>query len=357
MSKRVEHVIERFISTTGWTVLGNDTINLSSTTRCVEGAAALKFDKTDGAANTKLAGAYETIAENFSKYDISPTDYVQWFCYVSSKANVDYTWVRLGTDGSNYVEWRFDDSKMVAGQYSRCFVPIAEYADYQGTGCNFSAITYLAVGTAHAAETDALANISIDDLSIFPGLAPTLAADLELQVQQVIGDTAPEELNQVGGTATAAKPTYVEGKAGPLSFNLKGDLRTTSDAVDAASLSIRVTDVAPALTLKYGPEALTALTAAGSTVARNIEPYHNVIYQVVVAALEAAQFCEVQVDGSMDNSSWGNLDSSGAVTTITANGTYIFQASVLAIKYVRFTLTTDSVGGAVTLTPTLMAGN
>jgi hypothetical protein len=161
---------------TGWTVLGNDTINLAAiTTRRVKGAASLEFDKTNGAAGTIYAGAYKTLDVDLSQ-NVDSTDEIGWFLYVSSKANVAYSFLRIGTSASHYVEFQFPDELIVAGQYTFCHVPLGEYSSITGNGVNWTNVDYVAVGTAHDAESDALADISIDEIGIWPNLAMAAAA-------------------------------------------------------------------------------------------------------------------------------------------------------------------------------------
>jgi len=166
MGHMSEKVIETFDVVTGWAVLGNDTTNLAVTNNRVRGLKALEFDKVDGAANTKLAGAAKTID---TKLDEFPAHYViSWYCYVSALTDVDYAFVRIGTDASNYVEYRFADTSMTAAVFSFCNVKLSTFSATQGTGADFTDIDYLAVGVAFDAETDALADIAIDRLAILP---------------------------------------------------------------------------------------------------------------------------------------------------------------------------------------------
>jgi hypothetical protein len=462
----VNRYIERCDSATGWTVLGNDTTNLATTTRCVLGSAALEFDKVDGAANTKLAGAYRTVDLNLNQNDGGWTsaaahDVLHWWVYCSSLAAVDYAFVRLGTDASNYVEFRYQDDEMTAGRFTHCAVPLGEYSARQGTGINWTNIDYMVIGVAFDAETDALADIAIDAVSIAPAAWAgndvsfgDVDAEVTLDSEGIPDAAAPSHALQVGAVANASAPTPDEGDMGALSVDLNSQLRTrvdtaqaahdaaapadvvmagavanatadTPDEGDASRLSvtlnselrtrldlaqgvvdsavpaqrvvtaakaettvptavadgdvvdldvdeygrqraagydngsdaIKVLEQSPAKTAKFGPQSFTQLTAAGSTAATNAENYSNVTLVAVVASLEAAQYCELSLEGSMDDSSYGNLSADDKDTRITANGTYIFRASNVAVKYVRGTMDTDSTGGAVTVDFTLMMGN
>jgi hypothetical protein len=156
--------IEPFDATTGFTVLGNDTDNLATTTRRVRGVAALEFDKVNGAANTVNAGAYKTID---AKLDEFPASFMlEWWVYCSTLVDVDFAWIRLGTSASHYVEYRVPANDMTAGQFSRCLVPLGGFQSVTGNGCEFSNVDYLAVGVAFNGEANTLADIAVDRLSI-----------------------------------------------------------------------------------------------------------------------------------------------------------------------------------------------
>jgi hypothetical protein len=399
MSKRTETKIEQFQNATDFTALGSETDNLAAGARCVTDAAAIKFDKVAGA--TVIAGWKKTIpAQSFK--DLSPTDYVQWFTYLSALTNVDYVFVRMGTDATHYAEWRFHKEKMTAGKFTRCFAVRAEYDDF-AISINWNAITWLAGGVAFDAGANTLADIAMDDLALFTGLAPTLEADLALQVQQVSGDVAPEESNQVGGKATAAAPTYVEGASGPLSMDLAGGLRTINDLVqgavgdpapdevtvighvgitgvptevdsgdavnewhdtlgrqvdkttDLSQNATRVNDIAPAKTAKLGPLAQTTLTAPGSTPWVNISKYDTFNWDIVIAAIDTD--VTVRVEQSPDKVVISNSDDTETDTTYTTNGAKQLSKDGVSVKYNRLTFVSENGGTAVTVQGTLTAGN
>jgi len=163
----LERVVDGCEATTGWTALGNDTINLATSNTRVRGSKALTFDKVDGLANTIFAGISKTLVSVDLETTFNPFDEICWYCYVSSVANIAYSFVRLGSAAAHYVEYRYDDSLMVAG-FNFCHVRLSAFAATSGTACPFSDVDYIAVGTAHDAETDALAGIIVDHISIHP---------------------------------------------------------------------------------------------------------------------------------------------------------------------------------------------
>jgi len=152
-----------------WTVLGNDTVNLAAvTTRRVRGSGAMEFDKADGAANTKLAAAYRSVKWNFTE-NTHPGDLIAWYVYVSDTKDVDYTFIRLGTDATNYVEYRVCVDCLTAGQFAHVHAPLFGYKAIAANGCDFSTITYLVAGVAFRNASDALADIVIDSIELEAG--------------------------------------------------------------------------------------------------------------------------------------------------------------------------------------------
>jgi len=160
------HVIDAMNVTTGWAALGTDTTGLATTKKHVIGTDALEFDKVDGAANTVFGGIAKTIS-SIDLGDVSPHDVIQTPCYLSSIADVAYVFVRLGTDSTNYNEWRIPDTALTAGDFEILTFSIgdADYDGITGNGWDPSAVTYAAVGAAFDAQNDTLANIAFDQIS------------------------------------------------------------------------------------------------------------------------------------------------------------------------------------------------
>ena len=160
------HVFDDFNATTGWTALGNDTLNLATTTKHCLGTNALTFDKVNGAANT-VFGAIQKTLTSVDIGAVSPHDIIQGVFYFPDIADVNYAFLRLGTDSSNYNEWRIDAGNLTAGVFETGALSIgdADHTGITGNGWDPSAITYIAVGAAFNTETDTLAGIIFDEIS------------------------------------------------------------------------------------------------------------------------------------------------------------------------------------------------
>jgi len=235
-------------------------------------------------------------------------------------------------------------------------------------------------------------------------IAPDGDARVTIEDAQGTPDAAaPDEAVMVGGTANAASPSLDEGDLFALSGNLAGEARVDIESAQAAAGAtnpgeivltggiantgvptavtngqtvnpnideygmpriagygygtdtLRVTDEAPIVAQKYGPEAKAALTAAGSTAAVNCEDYKHITWQIVIASIDTS--VDVRVEGSMDGTSWFNLDDAEVDTQYVLDGTYSLRASDRACKYTRLTFVSEAGGTGVTVTGTVMLGN
>lgn len=162
-------VIENFDVASDWTVFGNDTINKAASEIRLWGAYSLEFDKTDGAANTTIAGVYKTFTYVDPFKDMTPLDRIGAVFYVSSLTDVAYAFIRIGSSAANYVEYRILDSNMQAGwnclsrKIGDCFLPT--------TTTGFAVLgntdpTYIAVGVVFDAQDKALADIKFDSVFV-----------------------------------------------------------------------------------------------------------------------------------------------------------------------------------------------
>ena len=187
-------------STSGWTALGNDTLNLATTKKHLSGTDALTFDKVNGAANTVFAGIQKTIT-SVDLGDIDLHDTIQTVCYLSSISNVNYVFIRIGTDSTNYNEWRVGVGELTAGEFIILGVPIggANFTGITGNGIDWTAITYIVVGVAFNSESDALSEIIFDQLGYFTGTHTTTSLSAEVTSSV---NTANINLKKIGGSPT-----------------------------------------------------------------------------------------------------------------------------------------------------------
>ena len=377
------------LSDPDWSVLGDDTTNPGYDLVPVMGKRTMKFDKANGGDDTVHAG----MSREFVSLDLGNVtllDEIAWFLKVSAKTAIAYTWIRMGTDSSNYVEWRYDDSDLLTdGEYTFCHVPLYAHAAASASGAtNFKDIKYLAAGVAFDAQTDTLSDIALGGICIVRaegsaasgGGGSLLAADV--------------------ATVVSSDPTHAAGSTKPLTMDTDGDLRVTvtdaqgatgatapAEAVKAGFLAgstlptaVTAGQLVAALTDLYGrlwtkafsqssnadrvevigdtppftPGADAALTAAGNGVAHNVEGYTIVVWSLVTAAIDDT--VTVRIEGSVDGgATYDNLAADGANFVINSNKTTLLWASSIGLTHTRPVFVSESGGAAVTVTPTLFA--
>jgi hypothetical protein len=230
VNAEAHHVFDTFNATTGWTVLGNDTLNLATTKKHVSGTDALSFDKVDGAANTVFAGIQKTLSST-DLGAISPHDIIQGSFYLSSIADIDYIFCRLGTDSSNYNEWRLDGTQLTAGIFETGALTIgdASYDGITGNGWDPSAVTYIACGAAFNSQTDTLSGIIFDEVSYHTNQHSSTSINSEVTSSI---NSANVNINKVGNQVTDAGAGAVG----------SGTLRVTLGSDDPAVTSLELID-------------------------------------------------------------------------------------------------------------------
>jgi len=158
--------IGNFESIMPWTALSNDTTGIAVDKAHILGTLSLEFDKVDGTDNKKYAGVTGTIAS----LDVSrfvAQDMLVGALYLSTLADVDYAFIRLGTDGSHYNEWRIGVASIAPGIWQMFSKTLAETGiAITGDGWDTAAIVYIVAGVMFGVETDTLADIRFDHLAI-----------------------------------------------------------------------------------------------------------------------------------------------------------------------------------------------
>lgn len=171
--------------TTGWTVINNDTDNLTTSTNHVWKTASLSFDKIDHGDNNLTAGIQRTISStNLNGFIEEGGGFLLGSMFFTDVAVIDYVFMRVGTDSSNYNEWRVSGEDLVADQWNALRgVMRAPYASV-GDGWSSSAVAWMSIGVSFTAETDTLAEILVDGLFVNSGLQTS--SDITSQVSTSI---------------------------------------------------------------------------------------------------------------------------------------------------------------------------
>lgn len=254
-----QHVdLDEMDSTSGWTVLGNDTTTLATSSNHILGSASLSFAKVDGAANTIFAGIQKTITA-VDLGDVSPHDLFQVPSYVADEADISYAFIRIGTDSSNYNEWRIDGANLTGGDWEILVFNIgdASFSGSTGNGWDQTAITYIAVGYAFNSQTDTLAGILFDALTFHTN--QHTSASLNSEVTSSVS-SSNVNINKVGnkvvnteagnvGTGTQ-RITIATDDANLASINT--DAGTIAGAVSGSEMQVDIVAALPAGTNAIG---------------------------------------------------------------------------------------------------------
>jgi len=150
---------------TNWTALDANTTGLVQSPVRPFGRGAIQFNKANGGTTSKSAAIYGSLASRRLGAAFAPQDFIAWMVEVSSVAAIDYAWVRLGTDATNYAEWRYPDSSLVAGRFTFCRERLAN-AYVTGKGLDQRAIEFISVGVEFDAKTDVLSNMRFGQIQI-----------------------------------------------------------------------------------------------------------------------------------------------------------------------------------------------
>jgi len=239
-------------ATDGWTALSNDTTGIEVDLDHVQGAKSLEFDKVDGTDSTVFGGVQRTLspAVDVAQY-MSNNGYIVLSMNLSSIADIDYCLVRLGTDASNYNEWRVDDDSLSIGwNQIRFHFFSPSTAGNTGSGISAASVAYEAVACAFDLETSTLADIRIDNLTVISGLQTSSDTTSQVPAPSNGGgmpvDIAAQSLTAVkvskdASANTLANPIYVILSDATTPFHV---VAATSDDLSKALAGIKVEAVA-----------------------------------------------------------------------------------------------------------------
>jgi len=160
--------LENFETIGDWTASSADVGTVAASSVRLTGTKSVSFAKSNSSADSTYAGVYKTIspALNLTEDLILPSDRIVWVVYVSATTNIDSAYIRLGESTTNYLEWRFADTTMIAG-WNYCYSSIGK-AYLGGTGWAPGDVNYIEAGVIMDAETNELEGILVDSAYIQP---------------------------------------------------------------------------------------------------------------------------------------------------------------------------------------------
>ncbi len=164
------HSLDTFDATTGWAG-STDVSGLATSDDNFSGSKALTFDKSG--TSEVLGSIIKTITSVDLRTHVSG-HLIQPVIKLTSIAQVDHVFVRIGTDLSNYTEYRWEAADLVAS-WNVLALNIAQREDpITGTGIVSSAITYLEVGVVMGAAGNTLTGIVVDAVTVLHSLEANL---------------------------------------------------------------------------------------------------------------------------------------------------------------------------------------
>lgn len=154
---------------TDWAISNDDITNLALSTSHIIGTKSIEFDKTDGDANSMIAGVAKTLPPGLN---LTPLMFsggaVGFSVYLLNKTNVAYAFIQLGTDSSNYHEWRVAATGITPVTWDSHIIRLLDPSSFTGIGWDSSKVTYVSVGLKMDAEGNALADIKFDHIHARP---------------------------------------------------------------------------------------------------------------------------------------------------------------------------------------------
>ncbi len=191
------HVFDALDAVGSWLILDDATANFTTTKKHVLGTDALIFDKVNG------SGTFAAVIDQtISAVDLgspSPHDLLQTVIYIPDLTAVAYIFVRVGTNDTNYNEWRIEDTALLAATFETVIFNIgdASHSGITGNGWNPSVITYIALGVQFDNEDDALVGIIFDEFSFHTN--QHTSAELNAEVSSSVS-SAKVDLQKINGS-------------------------------------------------------------------------------------------------------------------------------------------------------------
>ena len=174
------HIAEHDVLAVNWAAIDDATDTLADSLDHVHGLTAISFNKVDGTNHT-----FGGITNTITSISLEPYHINGGFFTVLLKlpaqgdyANTEYFALRLGTDVSNYTEWRMLYDDLETDVWQTIKVPLNHPDAYVGNGWNSDDITYVAIGFEFANENDAVAGILFDGILCGQGIETTTQGEI-----------------------------------------------------------------------------------------------------------------------------------------------------------------------------------
>jgi hypothetical protein len=254
-SPNLVQLIDNFADHTSWAAKNDDASTpADETTNYLAGGSAVSFNKLNGTSNTVYGLIVKNLASpvNFLN-GITGAAFFQVIIYIPDLTNVVNVVLRMGTDASNYGEWKIDPATATAGQFNSFRMAITSMSNSIGTGWSGSAVDYVEVGLEFDIESRTLSGIIMDAI-IFNG-GNLVEADITSETSV---STANVNIQKVGNQV-------VNTQAGNVS---NGTQRVTlaTDDVNAAAIKTATETIAAAVSTEMQVDVVAALPTGANVI-------------------------------------------------------------------------------------------
>ena len=193
------------------------------------GTKSIEFDKIAGDTTAMISKTITTL--DMSAYSTHSIGHMH--TYISDLTNVDYVFVRMGTDSSNYWQWNFDAGIMTDG-WNDLNTAINQPTSQIGNGMDISDATWIAFGVVFDAAANTLADIRTSGWAIKRVLETAQIVNADVQVSTPWVGIKDQNSNTRMDVANGASYNYLYNR------NTDGtNLMPTGDA-DARALSVNL---------------------------------------------------------------------------------------------------------------------
>ena len=359
---------------TDWAAMNADTLNVVSDLNHIRGRFAIEFDKVAGAPTTIFA-ALVNDSLNLDCSRFLQTDEIEALFQIPDLTNVAYVAIRLGTDATNYNEWRMADTAITAAVWQKFSARVSECEiAVVGNGWDPKTVTYCAFVVAFDAAANALADMFLDSIEIvgFPGGDEELA-DIGDALDDIV--TATEAVGDASAVHLAAGPTRAVLTGGltvdgvPVA-EAAGDIAApwldlfrrlvpygANLGEGTLDVSVQSTPGKPVPLIETGWVALTAPAAVTPTI--DVRNWANIVvaFQVVPAGMTDMDYI---IWGSIDGVIFFILDednlTAAEVAAFGADGTGSVVIPTVQINYLYCEFEAEN-GGAPTILFQVAGGN
>lgn len=237
-------------ATTGWTALG-DASNIATSTTHIEGTLALEWDKAGG---TEVTSGLQKTIDTEQTPGHATDVLLHCMLYIQDApdlATVDFGFMRVGEDSSNYLQFEVDGVDMAVGWNHKNFT-LTSPTSQTGAGLSTGIIKYMAFGVAtnNAADTfdDMLGDDFHYDETLSAAVVSAPSSDVDLGSVRIRDRNSNTQMDVETDGANKAAHVMSNSMASESTLGTI-DTDTGNIATSAASIDTNTSDNATQTTL------------------------------------------------------------------------------------------------------------